>query len=294
MNLSEQLQEAANLLIKLDAVDSLDEGRLEVELLYGEAANIDRAHVIAAGNKTAAPETYARFKQLLNRRIAHEPLSYIIGTREFYGLTFEVGSGVLIPRPETEILVEAGLAAVHDHPRASHAIRVADIGTGSGAVAISVALHASNTHIFAVDASSAALQWAEKNLQRLGPIDRLNIVPGDLLEPLDEPLDVILTNLPYVSTKEFNTLPEEIRIHEPSIAIDGGDDGLVPYRRFSSQLRKHLSRDAYSILCEIGVGQADSVKELLLNALGRSSDVDVRLHKDLQGFERVIEIRAGY
>ncbi len=294
MNLSRHLQEAANHLIKLGAADSLDESRLEVELLYGEAANIDRAHVIASGSKTIDPEAYALFKQLLNRRIAREPLSYIIGTREFYGLTFEVGSGVLIPRPETETLVEAALVAVNDHPRAGHVVRVADIGTGSGAVAISVALHASNTHVFAVDASTTALQWAEKNLQRLGPIDRLNITPGDLLDPVDEPLDVILANLPYVPTKEFNVLPEEIRLHEPSIAIDGGDDGLVPYRRFSSQLSKHLARDAYSILCEIGTGQAHCVQELLLNSLGRPPDVDVRLHKDLQGFERVIEVRAGY
>ena len=105
MNLSRHLQEAANHLIKLGAADSLDESRLEVELLYGEAANIDRAHVIASGSKTIDPEAYALFKQLLNRRIAREPLSYIIGTREFYGLTFEVGSGVLIPRPETELLI---------------------------------------------------------------------------------------------------------------------------------------------------------------------------------------------
>ena len=288
------LQHSADSLLQVAAAEDLDEARLEVELLYGEAAAFDRAQVIAAGAEEPSPEAYERFEALLARRLAHEPLAYILGQREFYGLTFQVGEGALIPRPETETLVEAGLAAIRDHPRARRLVRSADIGTGSGAVAIAVARHAPQAKMFAVDASTAALQWAGKNLRRLGPLERVVLLTGDLLDPLSEPLDVVLANLPYVPTDEYETLPDEIRAHEPELAVDGGDDGLDIYRRFAEQLPAHLVDDTYAVIVEIGAGQALFAEDLLLNALGRPANAEVRMHRDLRDIRRVVEVRVGY
>jgi release factor glutamine methyltransferase len=292
--LRELLQDAADRLLEVGGAEDLDEARLEVELLYGRAAGLDRVHVIAAGGQPPDPAAVEPFEALLARRLAHEPLAYILGQREFYGLTFEVGEGALIPRPETETLVEAGLAAIRDHPRHGRLVRVADIGTGSGAVAIAVAHHEPTVKMFAVDSSTAALQWAGKNRRRLGPIERLILLTGDLLEPLTEPLDVVLANLPYVPTEEFNALPDEIRTHEPALAVDGGEDGLDLYRRFAAQLPAHLVNDAYAVLIEIGAGQALFAQDILLDALAHPPAADVRAHRDLRGIRRVIELRVGY
>ncbi len=292
-DVSTTLRTAANRLLEVAAADDLDEARLEAELLYGEATGLDRAHVIAAGRDTPPTEALTTFEQLLARRLAHEPLAYILGRREFYGLTFDVGPGCLIPRPETETLVEAALEAIRDHPQSRRLVRVADIGTGSGAVAIAVARHAPSAKMFAIDASTAALPWAGKNLRKLGPLERVVLLTGDLLDPIDEPLDIILANLPYVPTDEFNALPPEIRAHEPEVAVDGGDDGLELYRRFASQLRAHLVDVAYAVLVEIGAGQAPFAEDFLLDGLGRPANAEVRMHRDLRGIRRVVEVRVG-
>ena len=292
-DVSTTLRTAANRLLEVSAAEDLDEARLEAELLYGEATGLDRAHVIAAGRDTPPTEALTTFEQLLARRLAHEPLAYILGRREFYGLTFDVGPGCLIPRPETETLVEAALEAIRDHPQSRRLVRVADIGTGSGAVAIAVARHAPSAKMFAIDASTAALPWAGKNLRKLGPLERVVLLTGDLLDPIGEPLDIILANLPYVPTDEFNALPPEIRAHEPEVAVDGGDDGLELYRRFASQLRAHLVDVAYAVLVEIGAGQAPFAEDFLLDGLGRPANAEVRMHRDLRGIRRVVEVRVG-
>ena len=292
--LRDLLRDSADRLLAVSAADDLDEARLEVELLYGRAADLDRVHVIAAGGEAPDPAALEPFEALLQRRVAHEPLAYILGEREFYGLTFYVGEGALVPRPETETLVEAALAAIHEHPRHRRLVRVADIGTGTGIIAISVARHAPEAKVFAVDASTAALQWAGNNLRRLGPMDRVVLLTGDLLDPLSEPLDVVLANLPYVPTEEYETLPDEIRAHEPQLAVDGGEDGLDIYRRFAEQLPAHLVDDTYAVLVEVGAGQALFAEDILLDALGRPANAEVRMHRDLRDIRRVIEVRVGY
>ena len=292
--LRDTLRTAANRLLEIAAADDLDEAHLEAELLYGEAAGLDRAQVIAAGADPPDPEATEQFEALLARRFAREPLAYILGQREFYGLTFEVGPGALVPRPETETLVEAALAAIRDHPRNRHLVRVADIGTGSGIVALSVARHAPAVQMFAVDSSTAAIQWAGKNRPRLGPLDRVVLLSGDLLDPLTEPLDIVLANLPYVPTEEYETLPDEIRAHEPELAVDGGEDGLDIYRRFASQLPAHLAEPPYAVLIEIGAGQALFAEDILLDALNRPTNAEVTMHRDLRGIRRVVEVRVGY
>ncbi|TAJ18807.1 MAG: peptide chain release factor N(5)-glutamine methyltransferase, partial [Dehalococcoidia bacterium] len=220
------LHTAAQRLQSVHAADGIDDARLQVELLYGLATGLDRVHVIAAGGDTAPPNAVEAFDALLQRRLQHEPLAYILGKREFFGLTFDVGPGCLVPRPETETLVEAALEAIKAHPSARRLVRVADIGTGSGAIALSVAQHAPNAKVFAVDVSTEALQWAGKNMRRFGLQDRVVLLAGDLAEPLSDPIDVLLANLPYVSTDEFEALPEQIREREPRIAVEGGSEEI--------------------------------------------------------------------
>ncbi len=287
------LQRAAERLLLRHCSEDLDEARLEAELLYAQAAGLDREHVIAAGAAPPEPAALAAFDALLDRRLRHEPLAYILGRREFYGLEFLVGPGCLVPRPETETLVEAALAAVRAHPRARRLVRVADVATGSGAVAVSVARHAPTAKLFATDVSTDALQWAGRNARRLGVLDRVVLLAGDLLEPLSEPLDVVLANLPYIPTEEYEALPDEIRAHEPRVAVDGGEDGLDLYRRFCAQLPAHLADGPVAVLMEIGGGQAPFVEDMLLGAVDRPGAA-AAAHRDLRGTRRVIEVRAGY
>jgi release factor glutamine methyltransferase len=231
MSLRETLREAAQRLIVGQAAEDLDDAVLQADLLYAESSGLDRAQVMAASE--GAPEALAEFAELLGRRLNHEPLAYILGRREFYGRTFEVGPGCLVPRPETEELVEAALAAVREHPRAKRFVRVADIGTGSGIIGLSIAAHAPNTKVWCVDVSTEALQWAGKNMLRHGLQDRVVLLAGDLLEPLAEPIDVLCANLPYVPTDDYEELPPQIRNREPRVAVEGGVTGMELIRRLT-------------------------------------------------------------
>ena len=289
------LHEATQRLQAVHAADGIDDARLQVELLYGLAAGLDRVHVIAAGGDTAPPSAVEPFEALIERRLQHEPLAYILGKREFFGMTFEVGPGCLVPRPETETLVEAALGAVKAHPGAGRLVRVADIGTGSGAIALSVAQHAPNAKVFAVDVSTEALQWAGRNMRRFGLQDRVVLLAGDLAEPLSEPIDVLLANLPYVSTDEFEALPPQIREREPRVAVEGGPEGVELIARLAKELDAHLATVAAAIF-EVGAGQISWAEEIVTRALtdaGRAG-LDVRYHRDLRGIRRVLEVRVGY
>ncbi len=268
------------------------EARLEAELLYGEASGLDRAQVIAHGAGPPSAEAWPRFRELHARRLGGEPLAYITGTREFHGLSYLVGPGALIPRPETETLVEAALAAIRDHPRARRRVLVADVGTGPGTVALAVARHAPTVTVLATDASTAALAWAGRNRRRLGLEDRVVLLAGDLLEPVGEPVDVVLANLPYIPSGELALLPPEIREAEPDLAVDGGEDGLAVIRRLVAQLPAHLAPGPHAALLEVGAGQAAFVEDLLIEALG--PELDLGRHRDLRGIVRVVEARRGY
>jgi len=290
------LRDAANRLLAAHCSEDLDEASLEADLLYGEASGLDRAYVIARGAQAVTPEARAAFDALLARRLKHEPLAYILGRREFYGLTFDVGPGCLIPRPETETLVEAALAAIAEHPRARRLVRVCDIGTGSGAIALSIAHHAPSTKVFGTDVSGEALQWAARNMRKFGLRERVVLLTGDLAEPLSEPIDVFCANLPYVPTDDYEGLPGEIRASEPRIAVEGGPTGIELIARLCDRLPAHLAEDAAAVIFELGAGQAGWVEELITKALtaaGRGP-LDVRVHRDLRGIRRIVEVRTGY
>ena len=290
-SLGERLHAAAEELLTAGASHDLDEARLEVELLYGQAAGLTRAQVIAASRDPADATHIDAFEALMERRRGREPLAYILGRREFYGLTFEVGPGVLIPRPETETLVEATLAAIREHPNARRLVRVADVGTGCGAVALSVSRHAPSAKVFATDASTEALAWAGRNRRRFGLLDRVVLLTGDLLEPIGEPLDVVAANLPYIPTDEYEDLPAEIRAGEPRLAVDGGDTGVDIVRSLVDQLPDHIADGPVAVLLELGGGQHGLVGDWVVEALGGG---DVEVHRDLAGNRRVLEVRRGY
>ena len=290
------LRHAADRLLTAHCADDIDEASLEADLLYGVASGLDRTHVIARGAGTPSTASVEAFNALLARRLGHEPLAYILGNREFYGLTFEVGPGCLIPRPETETLVEAALAAVAEHPRHHRLVRIADIGTGSGAIALSVAHHAASTKVFATDVSGEALQWAARNMRRFGLAERVVLLTGDLAEPLTDPIDVLCANLPYVPTEDYEGLPPEIRASEPQIAVEGGTTGIELIARLADQLAEHLAEDCAAAIFELGAGQAGFVEDLVTTALTKAGrgPLDVRVHRDLRGIRRIVEVRYGY
>lgn len=287
-----RIHEAARRLLQAEAADGLDIARLQAELLFGAAAGWDRAQVIAAGADVPEYAVLSRFEALLMRRLAREPLAYILGRREFYRLDLEIGPGVLIPRPETETLVEAALAAVQERSGKGTPVRVADVGTGCGAIALAVATGAPHARVIATDTSETALGYARRNRDRLGLASRVEIVRGALLDPVDEAPDIVTANLPYVPTEEWERLPPEIHDWEPREAVDGGTDGLDVIRAFAGQLPGRLVAGT-TVLLEVGAGQADAISDVLLGALRDTfAGSTARTHRDLGGIERVVEVRT--
>jgi release factor glutamine methyltransferase len=213
-------------------------------------------------------------EDLVERRITGEPLAYITGKREFYRREFHVNPHVLIPRPETEHLVEKAIEIAAKIPSPV----IADIGTGSGAIAVSLAAEVPESRVFAIDISDAALDTARLNARRHGVESRITFLYGDLAGPLPEPVDMLIANLPYVNSSECAASPE------PHLALDGGVEGLDVIERLSNTLQGKLRPGGW-VLLEIGQGQQDSVQRLVREALPGSL---VGTLKDLAGIERVV------
>ena len=245
------------------------------------------AHVVGRGRAwlLAHPEAplsgaqAAQFAALLGRAAAGEPLAYLIGEREFCGLSFEVTPDALIPRPESEALVEAGLAWARERGKPDPAI--VDVGTGSGAIAITLAARLPQARIAAVELSAPALAVARRNAQRHAVADRVGLVRSDLLTALVGLFDLILANLPYVSTGELAGL--EVGRWEPHLALDGGVDGLDLVRRLLRQAPARLAPGGRLAL-EIGAEQGDRVLALCREAFPQAK---VRLERDLAGLDRI-------
>jgi release factor glutamine methyltransferase len=248
------------------------EAEFEAEYLTRESAGVTRAAFFAGAE---APESLLRrLEDVVNRRMAREPSAYITGNREFYGRSFAVGRGVLVPRPETEMLVEIGVAALG---RDSDAI-VVDIGTGSGAVAISVAAEVPGAKVIGLDISATAMAFADQNARVHAP--HLELVIGDLATPLGR-ADVVLANLPYIPADDIDALEPEVSKWEPRVALDGGSDGLNVIRSLIADCGQRLHPRLLAL--EVGYGQAEAV-ELLLEAAGAR----VETLKDLSGIDRVV------
>jgi release factor glutamine methyltransferase len=259
--------------------------RLEAEILLAHTLKISRALLLARLGDPISPADAAQFAGMVARRAQNEPLAYIIGHQEFYGLDFIVDRRVLIPRPETEHLVELALAALKKiaHPEPV----IADVGTGAGAIALALAHHTTDTKIFATDISPDALAVAQLNAARLNLSDRVEFRQTDLLEGITTPLDLIVANLPYIPLERLNQLPREIRHYEPRVATIAGLDGLSVIRRLLQQVEQHAARVCF-IFLEISEEQGRAAQELARALLPRAH---VELHRDLDQFDRVVEIR---
>ena len=262
---------------ELLAAHNVEDAPLESELLLRHTLRLSRVQLYQDLSREISPAGEKAYHGLLQRRLNGEPTAYITGQSEFYGLDFHVDPRVLIPRPESELLVEKTLALAQNHP----APIIAEIGTGSGAVAISVAVNLPPARIYATDISADALQVARSNCRKHGVTDRVSLLQGDLLDPLPEAVDLIIANLPYVRTNDAARLKSE-----PRLALDGGAEGLDKIDQLCRQVSGKL-RSPGSLLLEIGQGQSGAVTAMLRRLFPAA---DIEVFPDLSGIERVVRL----
>lgn len=248
-----------------------DTPRLDAELLLAETLGVSRSWLVTERDAVVGPEAQERFERLLARRRAHEPIAYILGRQDFRHVTLMVDPRVLIPRPETELLVEVGL----ELPART---RVIDVGTGSGAVALALAHERPDLEVWGSDIDGQALRVARENARRLGL--EVRFLEADLLEGVPGPWGAVLANLPYVADRD--RLPPDVAEYEPAGALFAGADGLDVIRRLVRTVA-----DAPLVALEVGLGQADAVGALLVDAGFRS----VESRADLAGIERLVLAR---
>lgn len=244
--------------------------QLDARLLLAAAAGLSREEMILEPQRQLDAAGQSRFEQWLERREAREPVSRILGRREFYGRTFLLAPSVLDPRPDTETLVEAALALLQ--PGA----RILDLGTGSGAIIVTLLAERSDVTGVAVDLSTEALAVAAANAAALGVADRLSLRAGSWFAPVSGRFDLIVSNPPYIATSAVASLDPEVCAHDPLLALDGGADGLAAYRAIAADVAGFLDPDG-QLLVEIGAGQAEGVTALFrhagLLATGRREDL---------------------
>lgn len=255
----------------------IDSPRLDAELLLAEMLGLDRVGLYLNFERPLHADELIVFRERVRRRAAREPLAYILGKTEFWSLPFKVTPAVLIPRPDTELLVEEAL------PRLTGAARVLDVGTGSGALAIALAHERPECRVTAIDLSPAALAVAAENACSNKVAERIDFEPGDLAALPAGPFDLIVANPPYIPSGELVTLMAEVRDFEPHLALDGGSDGFDAYRALVRQADAVLAPGGW-MLVEVGIGQAAAVQEQFAQA----GLTEVFVSRDLAGIERVV------
>jgi len=260
---------------------------IEAELLLGHVLGMSKTQLHTEPERALTPTETECLCHLVQQRLHHEPAAYILRRCEFYGTAFYTDYRTLIPRPETELLVEKAIESAHCLSYPEKQITIADIGTGCGAMAISLALALPKVKIYAVDISASALQVAEINCQHHRVDNQVELLQGHLLEPLSHSVDMIVANLPYIKTCEFKDLSPEISHFEPMIALAGGQDGLDVIRQMLEQIPGKLSRGA-CLLLEIGQGQSEAVTSLINNCF---SQLAIELFPDLGGIDRVLRVK---
>jgi len=262
--------------------NGIEDAPLEGEILLRHTLKISQVQLYQDLNRELNPKQEKTFWGLIKRRLSGEPTAYITGHREFYGLNFYVNCHVLIPRPESELLVEKTLTLAQTRTAST----IAEIGTGCGAIAISLALNLPETRIYATDISASALKVALFNCQKHGVLNRIYLLQGDMLDPLPEPVDLIIANLPYVREQELPRLTD----FEPRLALNGGSDGLEKICQLSRQVKDKLCSQGY-LLLEIGQGQGRTVTTLL-RSLFPSAKIEVT--PDLGGINRVVSLHLTH
>jgi len=282
VNVLEALRQARRLLPQVS-----DEPELEAELLLRHCLGVDRASLYRLLTAELSEEEQQRFRDLVRRRLIHEPTAYIIGHKEFFGLDFEVTPVAIIPRPETEVLVELAIEAAHKKLLAD-ALPIADVGTGSGAIAVALASALPEGKITATDTSPEALELAQRNAARHRVDKRIRFLQSDLLDTVPGRVDVLVANLPHVTTADWKALPPEIKDHEPREGLDGGPDGLRVIERLLEQAPARLSPSGV-LLAEIGDMQGRAAKAAARAAFPEAA---VKVMPDPSGRDRVLAVHT--
>ena len=262
----------------------IPDARLEAEVMVMTVMRMTRQNLVAEQEAEVPFTETQQLAGIVAQRLERTPLAYIIGYREFYGINVVVTPDVLIPRPETEGIVEHTLfmALMGMETRE---LTIADVGTGSGAIAVNLAIHLPAARIYAVDISEPALDVAAYNIRGHAVHDRIRLGHGDLLEPLPEPVDLIVANLPYIPTERIPTLQPEVQ-QEPSVALDGGPDGLDLVRRLLAQAPAKLNSPGV-ILLELDPDQFPAAEEL---AREQFPDAEITLEQDISRQDRIMVI----
>ena len=255
----------------------IESARLDAEVLLSHVLEKERIFLYVHFDEPLVAEELAAYKSAIKRRIGHEPVAYITGTKEFMGLPFRVTPEVLIPRPDTEILVEAVLKRL---PQGVS--RLADIGTGSGAIAVSLAANNEELSIEAVDISPAALKVAAENAVALGTVERVSFLEGDMLAPLSGTYQAVVSNPPYIPRADMLTLEPDVKDYEPQGALFGGEDGLDFYRQLAG-CGEFLAEGGF-VAVEVGIGEAEAVAALFTS----KGLVRPEIIKDYAGIDRVV------
>jgi release factor glutamine methyltransferase len=263
----------------------LDMPDLDARILVGHALGLDHSALAAQSGRALAAEEARVLAAFAARRFAHEPVARILGRKEFWGLPFKLNAETLLPRPETETVVEAALAAVHDRDRAP--LRIADLGTGSGALLLALLSELPHAHGVGSDISPAALACARDNAVTLGFADRAAFVACDYGAAFNGPIDLLVSNPPYVARADIPALQAEVRDFDPRRALDGGPDGLDEYRAIAPQARRLLAPTGVFVV-ELGFGQLAAVRAIFAAA----GLAPVGERHDLSGVARALVVRA--
>jgi release factor glutamine methyltransferase len=277
LSATQRLREAGSLTAGLDA-----------QLLLAHLLGQERSWLFTHHDQELTTDAANAYTELVARRAAGEPIAYLIGRRDFYDITLQVDPRVLIPRPETEFLVDGALDYIAAREEKVKRMTVADIGTGSGAIALTVARHAPAARVIATDISADALEVAKANAAALGLSERVTFCQGDLLAALNERVHLIVANLPYINRADYATLDRDVLDHEPRLALEAGDDGLDLIRRLLADAPQHLLPNGL-ILLEIGYDQGPAVVDLTRTLIPAVRRIDVE--QDYAGLDRVVRIQ---
>ncbi|WP_317367887.1 peptide chain release factor N(5)-glutamine methyltransferase [uncultured Tyzzerella sp.] len=257
--------------------NNFDTYYLDVEVLLMAVTNFNKTQLYLNSDYVLKEEEIKKFENFFNRRLKNEPIAYIIGKCEFMGMDFLLNNHTLIPRPDTEILVEKTIEIIKEYKFKT----VLDIGTGSGAIAISLANYC-NINIDALDVNDKALDMAKKNA-KLNNVKNINFIQSNIFENVTNKYDIIVSNPPYIKTEIIKTLETNVKDYEPMLALDGGNSGLIFYEKITNNAFKYLNKNGY-LLFEIGHDQAEEVKQIM----EINNFCNITVLKDLSGLDRVV------
>lgn len=269
---------------RLEEVD-ISTASLDAQVILGHVLEKDRAWLFAHYDYKLNPSQAEAYANLVARRAANEPVAYLVGRREFYGLELTVDHRVLIPRPETELLVDAVLDHIDSRP--DKAVKMVDVGTGSGAIALAVADNCPSAKVYAIDLSAAALEVARTNIAALDKRQQITLQQGDLLQTLPEQVDIVAANLPYINSEEYPNLMADVRDYEPRVALEAGPEGLDAIVRLLDQVPDHVPPGGVLFL-EVGHDQGEVVSRLARERLPHARHIGV--HQDYHGYDRLVVV----